>query len=124
MGMISWKAVFKPLLSRQHISKRKIFALQHRAWTVQRWQKVVFSDEKVFRVRSGATVRAWGPMGSDKYDAKYSVPTTSQCEKVMVWAAINGQGKICLRRCPSKTKASDYQDILSGAMAFIQKRFG
>jgi hypothetical protein len=37
----------------------------------------------------------------------------------MVWAAINSSGRVIVRLCPKKLKATDYQDILADSLSFI-----
>ena len=56
------------------------------------FDRVVFSDEKIWRIRpSGAYVKVWWQKG-DRYDAKYVTPSTSRSVGVVVWCGINGKG--------------------------------
>ena len=54
MGFQSVRAVRKPLLSRTNKQKRLQYARKHRVFN---WSKVIFKDEKIFRVRPGGHVR-------------------------------------------------------------------
>lgn len=84
------------------------------------FDRVVFSDEKMFRFRPGYKVGVWRRRGESKYKAKYTVKTTCKSEGLMVWAAINAKGEVLVHQCPKKVKAVDYQDILSKSLSFIK----
>ena len=122
MGFVNRKAVKRPFLTRLHIRARSKFAQKFKRWDVAKWSKVVFSDEKLFRTRPGRVVRCWRPKSGNKFSAKYVNQAQQQPESLMVWAAINGKGKLSLRRCPKKVKSADYQDILKSALRFIRPR--
>lgn len=122
MGFANVAAKRKPLLSQKHMLQRRRFASKHMGWSVARWSKVIFSDEKIFRVRPGQAVRCWWRKNESRFVAKYTIATTQQAQGVMVWAAMRGNGSIVLRRCPPKVKAVDYQAILESAKAFIRPR--
>lgn len=55
-----------------------------------------------------------------RYSAGYTSPTVQRSVGVMVWAAMNSRGCICLRRCPDKIDAPAYQAILGTALPFIK----
>lgn len=44
-GIRKWKALNRPLLTKQHAAKRLKWAKTHRSWTVEDWRKVAWSDE-------------------------------------------------------------------------------
>lgn len=121
-GYQSRRAIFKPILNRRKILRRKEFAKKYERWTVQNWNKIIFSDEKIFRVRPGAKVRYWVRKGANRYLPKYIVNTEQKPQGVMVWAAMNSRGQICLKRCPPSVTAQEYQNILTSAMTFIRPR--
>lgn len=54
MGMRSVRAVNKPLISRATARKRVEYAKKFRTYN---WKRVIFSDEKIFRVRPGGHIR-------------------------------------------------------------------
>lgn len=122
MGMVNRRALKKPILSIEKVKKRRLFAKAFRRWSPQKWRNIIFSDEKIFRVCPGGLVRCWMQKTSKKFIAKYVVPVTQKPEGVMVWAAMNGAGKIWLELCPAKVKAVDYQQILTKAIRFIRPR--
>ena len=101
-GFASIVAMRKPLLSTVNKRKRKQFALGHRGYD---WGNVVWSDEKVFNVRPGEKVRCWWRRSGNKYAAKYVRTTVAHPQSLMVWAAMDSSGGICLRRCPPRVNA-------------------
>ena len=72
MGLVSRQVVFKPMLTKAHRRRRFQFAKAFKSWTVEKWSKVVFSDEKIFRVIPGGHVRRWIPKNVRKFDARYA----------------------------------------------------
>lgn len=118
-GVYSCWAAGKPLLTTAHIEARLKFANDHSGFD---FSNVVFSDEKVWRMRPGGRVRVWRRRGK-RYDAKYVVPTVARTEGVMVWAAINGKGDLIVKRCPTTVDSLGYQSILKSARHFIRGRF-
>ena len=70
MGLVSRKVVFKPMLTKAHRRRRFEFAKAYRSWSVEKWSKVIFSDEKIFRVVPGGNVRRWVPKTARKFEAR------------------------------------------------------
>ena len=121
--MVSRKVVYKPLLGPVHKMKRKAFATKFRNWTAADWKNVIFSDEKMWRMRPGGRIRCWRPKGASKYLARYTIPAVAKSEGVMIWAAMNGNGDIIVRRCPKKINSMEYQRILQNSLQFIRHRY-
>jgi hypothetical protein len=67
-------------------------------------------------------LRCWIKKGDNQYLPKYVVPTVAHPEGVMVWAAMDATGGICLRRCPTTVDQAEYQRILGTALSFIRRR--
>ena len=106
-GTKSFRGSRKPLLTSRHIRDRLQFATAHQDFD---FNKVVFSDEKIFRIRPGAvSVRCWRRKGENRFKAKYTIPTTAKSEGIMVWAAMDSAGKVIVCRCPKKVNAAAYQ---------------
>ena len=115
--------VYKPLLTRLHKSRRYAFARRSGQWSADQWKRVIFSDEKMVRVRPGGKIRCWMPRTAGRYTARYSIPSVAKAEGLMyVWSAINGRGEIILRRCPPKVNSVEYQTLLGSALPFIRPR--
>lgn len=83
---------------------------------------MVFSDEKRFKVLSDGPVRVWRRKG-ERYLAGFTAGTVRRdAPSIMVWAAIQSTGHICLRLCPRRMGSLEYQSVLATAMAFIRRR--
>lgn len=119
-GMASVRPIKKPLLSALHKEKRLNFAKAHAKYG--KWNRVVFSDEKIFKVIAGGHVRCWYKKGDSRFIAKYLTPTVGHPQQVMVWAAIDSEGRICIKRCPGHVRAAEYQAVLGSAIRFIKRR--
>ena len=115
--------MYKPLLTRLHKSRRYVFARRYGQWTVDQWKRVIFSDEKMFQVRPGGKIRGWMPRSAGRFASHYSIPSVAKPEGLMVWAAINGRGKLIVRRCPPKVNSVEYQRLLASSMTFIKPRY-
>ena len=62
--------------------------MKYKNWSVERWQKTLFTDESMFRVDGSSTsdiqfVRR--KPGSDRYDDKFTRRKQRQREGVMIW---------------------------------------
>lgn len=117
-GIYSCWAARKPLLSTLHIEKRLAFANAHMGFD---FSKVVFSDEKIWRIRPGGRVRVFRRKG-ERYNPKYTQKTVGRSVGVMVWCAINSAGQVLIKRCPDTVDALAYQQILKESLPFIRPR--
>lgn len=99
----------KPKLSKDNITARLKFALDHLRWTDQ-WQKLIFSEEK--------NINLDGPYGLANYwhdfrtEPKIFSARQSGGGSVMIWGAIG-----CLRKMPlsfisTSMKAEHYQQMI------------
>ena len=98
-GFRSLRSKKMPVLNRVNRFKRLDFAKKN---SNTNWSRVIFSDEKIFRVRPGALVRCWVVPNDSRFKAKYLTFSVQKPEGVRVWAAMKSDGFICLRRCPQK----------------------
>lgn len=120
--MVSRRVVRKPFLNWTNRRKRVLWARKFKSRSVQDWKKVIFSDEKLFRLVPGGHIKCWRAANKGKFEAKYLNNVVQRPEALMVWCAINGSGRLILKRCPKKVKAGDYQRILQSALHFIKPR--
>jgi hypothetical protein len=123
MGMVHRRLIYKPLLTKSHRAKRRSYAAKFSCWSVPKWQDVIFSDEKMFRIRLCKKISGWRPKTASKFEAKYRIPSVGKPDGLMVWAAMNGSGDIILRRMPSKVNSQAYIDVLQSAKAFVQPKY-
>lgn len=101
----------KPFLRSIHIQKRLQFAETHRAWSVDDWHRVVFTDEKVFRASSRGALRVYRHRTSDRFDPRYVVTSTNPTGRhtVCIWMAFGGDGRIrLLHRIEQRTLDARY----------------
>jgi len=92
-GVGKYKAVNRPLLSKTQIAGRLKWAREHRNWSVERWQHVIWSDES--RVRNQKDPRPKFVFRHrnkrEKYDPKNIHPkSTYGGASQMVWACFVG----------------------------------
>lgn len=115
----------KPYLKPEHIRWRLKFAKNHRDWGVSNWEKVVFSDEKIFRASSKGQVRVYRPKRSNRYDKRYLVPSTNRGGRftICVWMAFGKRFRKLLR-VEQKTLNSVYytQVILSSIRGHLHRK--
>jgi transposase len=83
-------AAQKPLLTKKMKAKRLAFAKKHRNWTEEDWSKVMYSDESTFRCMRATMKRMRRPVGSDRFDSRYTVKTVKYPASLMVWACFSG----------------------------------
>ena len=88
------RPVVRQPLTRQHRVHRRLWAAQHRRWTLVQWGKVTFSDESRFNVdHHDGRIRVWRRLGE-----RYTAPCIALHDRwgggsVMVWAGIWSTGK-------------------------------
>lgn len=99
----------KPALKDQHIQKRLSFARDHMGWSVEDWERVVFSDEKIFRASSGGPLRVYRPSTSRRFDRPYVALSENPSGRftICVWMAF-GKNFRCMHRVEQKTLESKY----------------
>ena len=108
LGFVNRRVVKRPMLTKAHIKARNLFWRKYQKWTVEQWQNVKFSDEKMFRTRPGVLVRCWKQKSESKFEPRYVQTTVQKPLGLMVWVTIDGKGRLILRRCPPRLKAVDY----------------
>jgi transposase len=73
LKMPSRSAAQKPLLTAAMKKKRLAFAKKYKDLTPDQWSRVMFSDESTFRCIRATKTKVRRPMGSDRYDSRYTV---------------------------------------------------
>jgi hypothetical protein len=90
LKMPSRSTAQKPLLTAAMKKKRLAFAKKYIDWTPEQWSRVMFSDESTFRCIRATKTKVRRPMGSDRYDSRYTVKTVKHPESLMVWGSFSG----------------------------------
>jgi Mn-dependent DtxR family transcriptional regulator len=123
----------KPFLTQYHKAMRYAFALDKLSWSKEYWNRVVFSDEKIFRASSRGPLRVYRPKSSHRFDERYLVPTSNPFGRftVAVWMAFSGSGKLrIIQRIERPTLNADYytsnilptieRTVLENGLIFMQ----
>lgn len=100
-------------LKEEHCQKRIKFAENHVYWSQEKWNQVVFSDEK-----------KWNLTGSDSYVSlwkenkkTYRIEAEKKLRRgIMVWGAISSTGTIVLVRISGKLNSSRYCEMLENGL--------
>ena len=113
MGLKSYKAAAKPLLSPKNIADRLQFCKRYKDWTAEDWHHVVFSDESTIRQFSNASKTVRRPPG-ERYNPRYTTPAVKHPNSVMIWGSISARGRGGLWIMPPGTtiNADVYLSIL------------
>lgn len=85
------RAAHKPLVTEKIRQQRLAFCRRYGQWTSEDWRSVLFSDESAFKTISKGQMKVRRPMGSDRYDTKYTVKTVKFPADVMVWGCFSGE---------------------------------
>ena len=109
-----YKPARKPRLTPVMKAKRLAFAKKYRDWTIQRWSKVVFSDESTFQQFVVRKRHVRRPPGK-RYNDKYTVSTIKHPPSQMIWGAMSQHGIGGLFFLPSGTtiNGEKYVQLLS-----------
>ena len=86
-----------PLLSVKNIRDRIAFCKKYKDWSLEDWERVLWSDESTFVVSSGCrSKRVRRPRGSDPNDPRYTAKVVKHAASVMVWGcfAFGGVGNL------------------------------
>jgi transposase len=115
-GLASRSAARKPFLTEALKENRVGFALQHLNEGPDFWNKVVFSDEKVFKSCYDGRIRVYRPRNS-RYSEKYTHKLhTSGKFSVNVWAWISADGQGACFKIKERLTGVVYRDILENVM--------
>ena len=115
MGVKKYKAIKKPGLRPSNRAARLKFAREHRAWTVEDWRKVVWTDEtSVSTAGNSATVWVFRKPG-ERLHPSCVIPTyKSGHVTVMMWGAFQGNKRGPLARCPDgRINSEKYIELLT-----------
>ena len=115
----------KPFLSKRHRKARMDFALAHQHWTVEDWNKVVWSDEtKINRLGSDGRKWVWKKAGEGLSDRLVQGTQKFGGGSVMVWGCMlwDGPGYAC--RIDGKMDGDLYTKILEEDLQESLNYFG
>ena len=112
-GLRSHHPAKKPFLTKKQQLNRMKFCREHRAWTVDQWNKVLWSDESTIRQFSNYTFHVRRPKGT-RYQARHCTPTVKHSPSVTVWGAFSAKGVGPLWFLPAgqTMRAANYLSLL------------
>jgi transposase len=102
-------AARRPLLTRRMRRQRYEWAKTHSKWSLRRWQRVFFSDEKIFKMmpdRRGVYVTR---TKSEKFSPVCLQSTMKHCPQIHVWGAIGWHGVSPLKRVRGNLNGEQYR---------------
>lgn len=108
-GLFCFRAVRKPLLTKTHRRARVQFVKTHQDMD---WTRVIFTDEKRFRLRSDGPRKVWRRKGERQAPQNTTYTTKFGGGSIMVWVAINYDGKLWVRLCNDHMNGVDHLWIL------------
>jgi DDE superfamily endonuclease/Homeodomain-like domain len=112
-GLVSRVRRTKPYISPRAQEKRRLWAKEHKGWTVEEWKRVVFSDESKFMLfKSDGRQWCWIRPGQ-ALDPRFTKKTVKHGGgSLMVWGCITAEGMGRLHRIDGIMKGVDYVKIL------------
>ena len=117
-GLFGRVAVRKPFLSFRHRKNRFLWCRQRMSWPVEKWERVIFSDECKLELNPNRRLYVRRRVGN-AMKAKYLRTSVKFPSSIMVWGAIRGDGHRVLVRCDRNVDSKEYQRILSVGLPHI-----
>ncbi len=93
LNLPSQKMAKKPLLTWRMKDQRLAIAMKYQDWGFEEWKKVMFSDESHFELQFDEMF-SWcrRPVGSERFDPRFTQKTVKHPIKVMVWGCFSWKG--------------------------------
>ena len=91
-GLRGCKARKKPLLTEKHRKHHLEWARSHVKWPVEKWRKVLFSDESTFNLNNHAGNNYVRRRPEEEYRPYCISPTIKHPQSIMVWGCMAASG--------------------------------
>jgi transposase len=92
IGLRSCVALQKPYISLENQQKRLDWALLYRNWTISKWKRVLWTDEKIFtQFLSKSKSRVWRT-SDEKFDTECLAPKVAHSPSRMFWGCFSSKG--------------------------------
>ena len=116
-GLKSYRAAKKPFISKKNRRARIQFAKEHVEWTLQQWNRVLFSDESKFNLKDSDGMKRVRRPPNKRLDPRYCQGTVKHGGgNVMVWGCFSGSGTGPLHKIEGIMDRFMYKDILEQVM--------
>ena len=122
----SRRAAKKPLLSKKNIRDRLQFCKKHKEWTVEDWNKVIFSDEAPFSLFGTSRRSLVRRRNGERFNKDCVIPTIKHPDTVHVWGCFSAMGIGALKILPKNTAMNSvwYKKVLEEELfPTIEKQF-
>lgn len=120
-GLVTYRPVAAPLLNRRRMAARAAWANEYGDWTVQQWNRVVFSDETAISISSERRTLVRRGRGTN---IQLSHTTTHRpfAVKVIFWGCITADGPGPLIEIDGTMNAARYLETLHNVVRpFLQQ---
>lgn len=117
-GLIGCIAKKKPFISEKNRKARLRFARAHKDWTVERWSKVLWSDESKFNMKASDGARYVRRMEGESLSTRCTRGTVKHGggRHIMVWGCMSAAGPGRLFEVQGTMKTDQYIGILANVM--------
>ena len=106
-----------PALTEDHRRRRRVWAHQHRNWTVDHWRHAVFADESRFTLHgSDGRLLVRRSQGERLLGTCVAPNHGSRQPSVMVWGAVHHGGKSDLVIFDENVNQGNYVDVMRDSM--------
>lgn len=87
------RAAAKPLLTAKMKKQRIAFCEKYKNWTIEQWKTVMWSDESTFQMFPTPKVFVRRPIGTSRFNPRYTTATVKHPPNVMVWGCFSHHGR-------------------------------
>ena len=115
-GLRGCKARKKPLLTEKQRKRRLDWARSHVKWPIEKWRKVLFSDESTFTVNNHAGNNFVRRKPEEEYRPYCISPTIKHPQSIMVWGCMAANGIGRLKVVSGMMNGTKYIDVLENKM--------
>ena len=112
-GLKGRVAAKKPFLRKGNRQKRLVYAKNHKNWTENQWQKVLWSDESKFEIFGSNRRQYVRRRAGERYNSECLQPSVKHGGgSVMVWGCISANGVGDLVKIEGIMNAEKYRQLL------------
>jgi hypothetical protein len=123
-GLVARVKVKKPSLSDEQRRDRRALAEKYKDWTVEDWNRVVWSDETQFKLHAaGGRQYCWTRPGTSLRDSQVQPTVKYGGGGIMVWGCFTAQGVGDFCRIVGHLNAKLYRQILNNEMMGTLKHY-